>query len=620
MTIPVLHLASKSLVKKAAVERVWPHGIECVDVPSDVPPQPQGLDEIVQGARNRLARINHVFAVSIESGISDTHELSYVCLRCPFGYFSTWTDPYDCAVHRPRAYMEWRALSPSDRSYTTLGSIVNKHHADVPADNWYPRARYIERAVSEVFQQVAAVAKRCTYVPASLKDFKGVKFLDIQSVLAKDSDSVMRAVAALTHGVLYDTVVVIDGRGLLFANAVADGRPVVLVRPKGKLPGEVHSVDCVSEYSTKIIEMQKDCIKPGSCVLVVDDVVATGGSFEAARLLVSQAGATVAAYVAPWAIEGLLDSRYTDVVQKVRYAFTDTGLAIPVEGLVKETSCRGLISSVVPPSLETSCTKLSKLDVKWGSFSGGDPNIWFPVTRDLGTEVLVFVNPLAGGHEVLNTLMLLTVLGKITDRVKVIVPFCSFATQDRVEFTKSHQSMAAVDPFARLLADVPMVTYDLHNLATHFTFRRMENVSLVKELVKRFAHDYPHAIPVFPDEGASKRFAPMVYEYLPCEPVVFSKMRVGSARVVTTFNRIETDDRPYVIIDDMVRSGGTMREVAKYLKKSGVPNVYALFAHAAFEPAATRAMSEFKSVWTTNTCGDRVPPDMVKVDFTRHLY
>ncbi|XP_063700426.1 adenine phosphoribosyltransferase [Culicoides brevitarsis] len=92
-----------------------------------------------------------------------------------------------------------------------------------------------------------------------------------------------------------DVVVGLDARGFLFSLLIASelGIGCVPVRKKGKLPGECYKFEYVLEYGTDTFEMQKDSIKPGQKVLLVDDLLATGGSLNAAANLVRQAQGNV---------------------------------------------------------------------------------------------------------------------------------------------------------------------------------------------------------------------------------------------------------------------------------------------------------------------------------------
>ena len=95
----------------------------------------------------------------------------------------------------------------------------------------------------------------------------------------------------------FDVVVGVEARGFLLAAAVAYdvGVGVVLVRKAGKLPRERMSADYVLEYGTATLELHTDSLRPGQRVLIVDDVLATGGTLGATIALVEQAGAVVTA-------------------------------------------------------------------------------------------------------------------------------------------------------------------------------------------------------------------------------------------------------------------------------------------------------------------------------------
>ena len=92
-----------------------------------------------------------------------------------------------------------------------------------------------------------------------------------------------------------DTIVAIEARGFLFGAPLAYrlGKPLVLARKEGKLPAESLRMEYSLEYGTNVVELHKDGIKPGEAVLIVDDLLATGGTLAAAAQLVEQAGGRV---------------------------------------------------------------------------------------------------------------------------------------------------------------------------------------------------------------------------------------------------------------------------------------------------------------------------------------
>ena len=133
----------------------------------------------------------------------------------------------------------------------------------------------------------------------SIPDFpeKGILFRDVTSVL-QDADGFKLAIDSLLElldGLDFDVVVGAESRGFIFGAPIAYAlhKPLILVRKKGKLPCETVSADYDLEYGSATIEMHKDSIKPGQKVVVVDDLIATGGTIEAAVKLVEELGGDV---------------------------------------------------------------------------------------------------------------------------------------------------------------------------------------------------------------------------------------------------------------------------------------------------------------------------------------
>ncbi len=129
----------------------------------------------------------------------------------------------------------------------------------------------------------------------------GVVFKDISPLLA-DHDgltAVVDALAAAGRGpdgrTVVDKVVGIEARGFILAApvALALGAGFVPVRKEGKLPGPVHRVSYALEYADAVLELHEDAVRPGERVLVVDDVLATGGTVDAALRLVASCGGEV---------------------------------------------------------------------------------------------------------------------------------------------------------------------------------------------------------------------------------------------------------------------------------------------------------------------------------------
>jgi len=126
----------------------------------------------------------------------------------------------------------------------------------------------------------------------------GILFRDITPLLA-DARALERAIEALAEPFTeagIDVVAAVEARGFIFGAAVAKalGAGFVPIRKKGKLPFETHSVSYGLEYGTDSVEVHTDAVQPGSRVLMVDDLLATGGTMAAACELIEKLGAEIA--------------------------------------------------------------------------------------------------------------------------------------------------------------------------------------------------------------------------------------------------------------------------------------------------------------------------------------
>lgn len=145
----------------------------------------------------------------------------------------------------------------------------------------------------------------------SIPDFpeKGIIFRDITTVI-QSPEGLKLAIDGINEklkGVDYDVVVGPESRGFIFGVPVAyaNGKGFVPVRKKGKLPCETISQDYELEYGTATIEMHKDAIVPGQKVVIVDDLIATGGTTEAIIKLVEELGGEVVKVLFLMELEGL---------------------------------------------------------------------------------------------------------------------------------------------------------------------------------------------------------------------------------------------------------------------------------------------------------------------------
>ena len=127
----------------------------------------------------------------------------------------------------------------------------------------------------------------------------GILFRDISPLFksAEAFDYAIEALSEATNGIEFDAVAGIEARGFLFAPPMALrlGLPFIPMRKAGKLPCDTHTVSYDLEYGQATLEIHADAISSGDRVLIVDDVLATGGTLAAGSKLVRQAGGTVSA-------------------------------------------------------------------------------------------------------------------------------------------------------------------------------------------------------------------------------------------------------------------------------------------------------------------------------------
>ena len=137
----------------------------------------------------------------------------------------------------------------------------------------------------------------------SIKDYpkKGILFRDITTLIENPeafrytNDKIIEILKKID----FDKVSAIESRGFIFAAAVsyALNKPFILLRKKNKLPADTHSIDFKLEYGEATIEVHKDSISKDEKILVIDDLIATGGTAEAAAKLIEISGGTVAGFI-----------------------------------------------------------------------------------------------------------------------------------------------------------------------------------------------------------------------------------------------------------------------------------------------------------------------------------
>ena len=144
----------------------------------------------------------------------------------------------------------------------------------------------------------------------NLKDFirsipdypkKGILFRDITTLIKDEKafSETINQIVEKSKKLEFNKIAAIESRGFVFASAVSYilKKPFIMLRKKNKLPADVHSVDFELEYGTATIEVHKDSINKNDTVLIIDDLIATGGTAEAAANLVEISKGKVAGFI-----------------------------------------------------------------------------------------------------------------------------------------------------------------------------------------------------------------------------------------------------------------------------------------------------------------------------------
>ena len=156
----------------------------------------------------------------------------------------------------------------------------------------------------------------------SIQDYpkKGILFRDITTLIKNEKafKECINQIIERSKKFNFDKIAAVESRGFVFASAISYilDKPFIMLRKKNKLPAEVHSVDFELEYGTATIEVHKDSFNEGDKVLIIDDLIATGGTAEAAAKLIEISESKVAGFIF---VINLFDLGGTDNLLKKGY-------------------------------------------------------------------------------------------------------------------------------------------------------------------------------------------------------------------------------------------------------------------------------------------------------------
>ena len=165
----------------------------------------------------------------------------------------------------------------------------------------------------------------------SIPDYpkKGILFRDITTLIQQPLafEYSVNKITEIAKKINFDKIAAIESRGFVFASAVSYlcQKPLILFRKKNKLPAEKHSIDFKLEYGEATIEVHKDSINKNEKILIIDDLIATGGTAEAGAKLVEISGGKVAGFIF---IINLFDLKGSDILKSKGF-FTQSLIDFP---------------------------------------------------------------------------------------------------------------------------------------------------------------------------------------------------------------------------------------------------------------------------------------------------
>lgn len=435
------------------------------------------------------------------------------------------------------------------------------------------------------------------------RDFprKGVDFKDVSPILADPSalKGLIKDLELRTHDLDFDVIAGLESRGFLFGVLLAQTChvPFIMIRKSGKLPGKVFKEQYELEYGNATFEVSEDALKVGQRVLIVDDLLATGGSAKAAHALVRKCQAEVAAFLFLTKIESCDGERMLrNLEPNAKIICCDDVAAQPTQEWEVSNS-RGIVVLYYPTMRDiayqlATLAGFELMEVAWNYFPDGCPNITFPSFERLQGRDVVYLGSLSSlDNFVVQQSLIIALSRQLVKRLHIVWPYFSTATMERVD---REGTLAVAEPVAKLMSSVPqlcpatLTIFDIHALQERFYFQDTVTVRLATNLTPFMRlvdmRWQGQVVIVFPDDGAHKRFK----QYIPnnYSIMVATKIRgEGSERKIVIGHRDMRGTESLenvLIIDDLVQSGGTLNHCKDALKALGARNISAYCTHAVF--------------------------------------
>lgn len=416
----------------------------------------------------------------------------------------------------------------------------------------------------------------------------GIWFRDISPLLQYPYlDTIAKEIYTKFESQRVNVVCGLESRGFIFAPLIANlfKCRFVMIRKPGKLPGKTVSVKYEYEYSSGELHVQEGAIKPNDGVLIVDDVIATGGSIRGAIKLVQMVGGKVVGIGAVLKIR--LDSNPKFDVKE--YSIYDPYRPVMMDMYPPMPSTDIQTVVLYTPDMNHVIRRIRKDCVRsiiWDAFPDKYPNIRIPDWLR-GKDVIL----VASTVDVNNLVGLASVMRVIPRQspksFTVICPYFGAGTMERVE--KVGQIATADTVGSVLTTDMqptqsgPTVfrVCDLHAPGSRWVFKHEgvcyipdSALPLILEEYDLMRDGLKWAV-VFPDEGSYKRSRELIQQLYPKIPfIICAKMRKGNNREISICSYEGVDDINsldcVLIVDDLMQSGGTLYQCALLFKKMGL--------------------------------------------------
>lgn len=305
-------------------------------------------------------------------------------------------------------------------------------------------------------------------------------------------EKAIKTLANLCRKYKPDIILACDSRGYLFGSPIAMKLEIgcVMARKSGKTPGDLHKISYNVEYGTeRTLEIKQKLSMYGKRVLIVDDVLATGGTARALETLVEMTGCVVVGSCFLIEIDGLLTQPlkypHVSLIHMNEGEQTTLNPIVKVESIIKidGLDSKKRIILMYFPSMIPLVNKIVKLypdmfipsAIKWDKFADGFPNIYFD--PNIKNRHVCFIGSLYNINDILIQLMVCIALPR--NGVKsftMIFPYYAPGTMERVD---EEGQLASAEPLAKLMSSRMPITktgltslciYDIHALQNRFYF------------------------------------------------------------------------------------------------------------------------------------------------------